>query len=383
MAIEKKAQKHESHKSNLNKAYFSLISHLHTMWLKGIIMGAAAVLAASVFPFNVANTTCPEYAQFNEWATKYGKIYKDESERNVRCLLFRHNLQKVNRHNSLHTWQATINRPWSDRGKREYRRLRHGRGRLHVSEPYNRIHADAVYHGVPTNRKSCTAPAVDIWSEGLVASVKDQGQYGTCWAQAGSGVLEALYANANASLELVRFSAQQLSDCTGGIDSCNGGFTLDSLRYAQAAGGIAAEGDYPYVGCGECPSGPVPETVPLNISKILSVADELALQSALINNTVVAVAIDASGQGFGFYDHGIYDGIFDGSPDCCADAGCLDHEVLAVGYLIHGVGPATNKFPYYLIKNSWGTTWGKDGGYIMMRAGKNTCGVATDAVFAL
>ena len=352
------------------------------MLVKVALLLIAATFSASYLASPSHDILCAERTAFDAWATKYNKEYTDDRERNTRCMLFSHNYRKVKRHNSAGKWQATIDRPWADRGKREHRRLRYGRGRLPVAAPYNRRHADGVYVASPAPPRSCTAPGVDMWSEGLVATVKDQGQYGTCWAQAGSGVLEALYALQRSALELVRFSAQQLSDCTGGIDSCNGGFTIDALRYARDAGGVATESDYPYVGCGQCPSGPVPKTVPLNISQILAVADELALMAALKNSTVVAVAIDASGQGFGYYDHGVYDGIFDGQPDCCSEAACLDHEVLAVGYLHRGVGPATDKSPYYLIKNSWGSAWGKDGGYIMMEAGKNTCGVATDAVLA-
>jgi len=51
-----------------------------------------------------------------------------------------------------------------------------------------------------------------------------------------------------------------------------------------------------------------------------------------------------------------------------------DHCVQLVGY-DQTVSPS-----YWIVRNSWNTDWGISG-YIHLEIGKNTCGVADDAIF--
>jgi C1A family cysteine protease len=68
----------------------------------------------------------------------------------------------------------------------------------------------------------------------------------------------------------------------------------------------------------------------------------------------VSIAIEADQREFQLYKSGVF------SAACGVN---LDHGVLVVGY------GSENNMDYYLVKNSWGTSWG-DEGYIKLGRGK-------------
>jgi len=133
--------------------------------------------------------------------------------------------------------------------------------------------------------------------------------------------------------------------------------------------GIATEADYSYTAAtGTCKK--VNRTKPMTQFKDITPKSSAAMKAALAKGPV-SVAIDAAGIGFQLYHGGVY------NPTLFKCGTSLDHGVLAVGY-----GTSTDNKPYYIVKNSWGASWGEKG-YIRMAdnspTGAGMCGIQLQA----
>jgi len=145
-----------------------------------------------------------------------------------------------------------------------------------------------------------------------------------------------------------------------------------AFAYIQQNKGIDTETSYPYTAQdGTCVFTAANVGATDQGATDIASGDENALTNAIATVGPISVAIDASQNSFQFYSTGIYT-----DPDCSSTQ--LDHGVTAVGYGSLGAGQ-----DFYIVKNSWGTSWG-DQGYIMMaRNSNNMCGIATMASYPI
>ena len=116
---------------------------------------------------------------------------------------------------------------------------------------------------------------------------------------------------------------------------------------------------------------------------------EELMRVAMVKNGPVSIVLNSNGMDF--YLHGVV-GCAGGSGASCEDdaveatAACdpadLNHAVLVVGYGVEAASASASDVPYWIVKNSWGTEWGEDGYYRVVR-GKNHCGIANFAVHSV
>ncbi|MBN3314575.1 CATL protein, partial [Atractosteus spatula] len=249
--------------------------------------------------------------------------------------------------------------------------------------------------------------SVDWRTMGYVTGVKNQWNCGSCWAFSATGSLEGQHFRATG--KLVSLSEQQLVNCSRAFGNygCGGGLMDQAFYYIKAAGGIDTEDSYPYEArdwtCRFSPS-----TIGSKCSGYVDVVrgDEGALQSAVAIMGPVSVGIDAGKASFQLYKSGILIGLLIGRRfaldyaihttnvvSSCApfkvyletciydEPGCsssyLNHGMLVVGY-----GTESTK-DYWIVKNSWGVSWGENGYIRMSRNKHNQCGIASLASYPL
>ena len=213
----------------------------------------------------------------------------------------------------------------------------------------------------------------DWRTKGVVSSIRDQGQCGSCWAFSGTSTLES--ATAIKTGVLNDLSEQQGVDCSTVKEGwknmgCNGGWYYDLWDYVKANGGLTSESCYPYTSGTTTSTGSCKKTcssvanTKIAGQVVVTPYSDSAMMNALYVNPV-SVAIEADTRAFQTYSSGVF-----------ANTGCgttLDHAVVLVGWGTETAGD------YYILRNSWGKTWG-DSGYMKLARGSaygkaGECGV--------
>ena len=306
-----------------------------------------------------------EWKQFSNFQHTFTKNYDTLEELENRFQIFRSNLRTIILHNLDSSQNFTM-------GINQFTDL--------TSDEFKKQFVSGLKQSTEVGSYGCKSfekgdislpSSIDWRTKNAVTSVKDQGQCGSCWTFSATGAVEGIWAIERG--QLIDLSEQELVDCaTGtayGSHGCSGGQMDGAFKFVIQNGQCSLTA-YPYTAkdgnkCNVCP--PI-----IHISSCSDVKpnDQVSLKAAVAQQPV-SIAIEADTRYFQSYSGGIL------TSSSCGTK--LDHGVLIVGY-----GEDSGQ-KYWLVKNSWGTTWG-DKGYVKIARTDSTndagiCGIAMDPSF--
>jgi C1A family cysteine protease len=312
-------------------------------------------LGASFYFMTATSDGSAVEQQYQLYLAEYGKSIANGDEYQMRLRIFEQNLKKIEQINAEQdSYRVAVNK-FADMTDAEYKKM------LGYVQIKNRMPAQE-FTGAADDSK-------DWRKDGAVNGVQDQGQCGSCWAFSATAAFEGAYFQKTG--KLVKFSEQQLVDCSGsfGNEGCNGGLMDSAFQYLEQTPFCTAK-DYKYTARdGKCKASScgVPDAKTTGHTDVPAKSAQ-ALKNAL-SQRVVSVAIEADQSSFQFYSGGIL------SSGCGIN---LDHGVTAVGY-----GTENGK-DYWIVRNSWGAGWGESG-YIRIGTGNESkggvCGILLDASY--
>ncbi|KAL0819898.1 hypothetical protein ABMA28_007909 [Loxostege sticticalis] len=297
---------------------------------------------------------------FYNFLTTYKPDYvNDHVEMTKRFDIFKDNIRKIHELNiyELGTATYTVNR-FTDLTQEEFSSKYLG------LKPSLR---DANQVPMPEAKipKVDVPEAFDWRTYGAVTPVKDQGSCGSCWAFSVTGNIEGQWKIQTG--DLVSLSEQELVDCDKLDHGCNGGLPDNAYRAIEELGGLETENDYPYEGEDDkCSYNKTLSRVHISGAVNIS-SNETEMAQWLVHNGPISIGINANAMQF--YRAGIS---HPWKALCNPDN--LDHGVLIVGFGVKDYPLFHKRLPYWIVKNSWGASWGEEGYYRVYR-GDGTCGV--------
>jgi len=306
--------------------------------------------------------------RFQQFKSRYGKVYQSEVEETLRFSIFQSNLREAEVHNAGgSTYRRGVNK-WSDLTREEWEEMYLG-GYKHIAIPSRPAKASNIelLKDLPAH--------IDWREEGVISDVKNQGRCGSCWAFGTTEQIES-YA-ALSSNNLVELSAQQVTSCTpnpltcGGTGGCAGSTPPLGYNYVQLFGQVMEE-EYPYVS-GTTSNDEDCQYDLASIQPAVTISGYNNLppnnQAAVMNHiaTVGPLAISVAASTFKDYEGGVFTGCdYEGNVQ-------LNHAVQLVGY--GSDFSPMGVVDYWLVRNSWGADWGEEGYIRLLREAEPRCGV--------
>ena len=297
-------------------------------------------------------------AMFRQFKSTHLKAYKDQAEESVRFKNFVANMRKAEVLQAANPLADFGANQFADMSEAEFASFLGGAEYYKAALAAPRTTVEVTL----AEKVAAAGSNVDWRLKDKVSGVKNQGSCGSCWAYSALGNVESVYAIAKGAAP-VNLSEQELTSCDTIDSGCNGGLMDNAFKWILNTrnGEIITEAAYPYTsGSGYAPKCKADsELNALPVGAVISGynhypngEDSLAVA---VQAQPTAIAVDATS--FQSYKGGIV--------TACTNRQ-INHGVLAVGFNDENVPP------YWIIKNSWGTSWGEEG-YIRVAKGSNQC----------
>lgn len=311
--------------------------------------------------------------QYQEWKAEHGISYDDDEDR-YRLYLFAQKQAEIEQHNSdpSQTWKKGHNQ-FSCMTAEEFEMTVFG-----LKVP-NNVRDDADSGDSDNSGDTPIVseedndddhpivrqlPASKDWSS-HTPPIRNQRSCGSCWAFSATAVIETQYILKKGQNRLTfDLSEQQSVDCAkNAYNGCNGGWMAWTYDLAVLKG-IVSEASYPYTATWSR-SCKTPAATAYKIARYATSTSGTTVAQRVNNMLVmiaasgpVSVALCATNT-WSSYRSGVL------ASSACSSTCSVNHAVVAYGY---------TALKDWLIRNSWGTSWGASGNMVM-KAG-NTCRIA-------
>ncbi|XP_074293885.1 fruit bromelain-like [Silene latifolia] len=302
---------------------------------------------------NASSSSMTIMDMYEQWITLHGHEYKSLTEKEKRFHIFEENMKRIEKFNS-------------DDANKSYKLGPNEFTDLTIQE------FQAFYTGYKAEKNSSStiaskldrinnmdvAKSVDWRLAGAVTPVKNQKRCGSCWAFASIAAVEGI--NKLITGELVSLSEQELVDCVQ-KNGCKPGNMIKAYDYIKRHG-IFADQEYPYVATADPDRCKIGQNL-VKISGYEPISQGPYSLIRALNQQPVSCAINANSTEFKHYAGGVYGG------------GCDTHVNHAVAVIGYDTDEDSGK-DYWIIKNSWGKSWGENG-YMRLLRNESLCPITT------
>ncbi|PRQ23745.1 putative fruit bromelain [Rosa chinensis] len=332
-----------------------------------IMLGTLTIASSRVLPSEKYKKSTINITQkFEEWMVEHNRVYPNNSEKVRRYKIFKKNYEQMRaKYNNI---EPELN-IFGDQTEDE------------LPKVCMRLPEELEISYSPTSF-DWFVPDYKNWVyEGAVTGIREQ-RGDTCWAFTAAAAIEGIVKIEKG--ELVTLSPQQIVDCTRprrkyrelwGLNGTYGGGHPEGAFEYVSDYGINREITYPFIGRDQ-PCNAKLEKNPYALIAGYSglPANDESLMKKFVARQPIAAGMEVTDE-FIHYKGGVY-------KDPLRECGRLPmvnrslHAVTIVGY-----GTDEDDTDYWLVKNSWGTDWGREGGYFRIQRNVNKpgglCNIAT------